>query len=146
MFPLLTRRLKVPGRWSGSALSIRCHMAAALSLQDVDRLLSESSSDIRAELADKVASNLAGLSLAPAEIKVALEIVRILARDVEEKVRASISRALRHSAHLPHDVAQRLADDVDTVALPLLTASLILTDEDLIKLVRGGSASKQEAI
>jgi len=146
MFPLLTRRSKVPGRWSGSALSVRCHMAAALSLQDVDRLLSESSSDIRAELADKVASNLAALNLAPAEIKVALDIVRILARDVEEKVRASISRGLRHSEHLPHDVARKLADDVDAVALPLLTASLILTDEDLIKLVRGGSASKQEAI
>jgi uncharacterized protein (DUF2336 family) len=121
-------------------------MAIAISLQDVDRLLSESSSDIRADLADKVASNLAGSSLTPAEIEVALDIVRILARDLEERVRASISRGLRHSVHLPRDVAQKLADDVDAVALPLLTASLILTDEDLVKLVRGGSTSKQEVI
>jgi hypothetical protein len=60
-------------------------MAIAISLQDVDRLLSESSSDIRADLADKVASNLAGSSLTPAEIEVALDIVRILARDLEER-------------------------------------------------------------
>jgi uncharacterized protein (DUF2336 family) len=121
-------------------------MAIAISSQDADRLLSESSCDIRAELADKIASNLGGSSLTPAEVKVALDIVRLLARDVEERVRASISRGLRHSAHLPRDVAQKLADDIDAVALPLLTASLILTDEDLVKLVRSGSPSKQEAI
>jgi uncharacterized protein (DUF2336 family) len=121
-------------------------MAIAISPQDVDRLLSESSSDVRADLADKVASNLTGSSITPAEIKVALDIVRILARDVEERVRASISRGLRHSAHLPRDVAQKLADDVDAVALPLLIATLILTDEDLVTLVRSGSPSKQEVI
>jgi len=121
-------------------------MATALSLRDVDRLLSESSSEVRTALADKVAASLTVQSLAPAEIELALDIVRILARDVEEKVRASVSRGLRDSAHLPRDLAQKLADDVDVVALPLLTNSLILRDDDLIKLVCGGSARKQEAI
>lgn len=121
-------------------------MATALSLRDVDRLLSESSSDIRIALADNVAASLTRQSLAPAEIELALDIVRILARDIEEKVRASVSRGLRDSAHLPHDVAQKLADDVDVVALPLLTGSLILRDDDLMRLVRDGSVRKQEAI
>lgn len=76
----------------------------------------------------------------------AQDIVRVLAKDVEEKVRASLSRGLRHAHTLPHDVARRLANDVEFVALPLLADSLVLTDEDLIEIIRGDSSLKQEAI
>jgi uncharacterized protein (DUF2336 family) len=121
-------------------------MAAALSSHDVARLLAEPSPDLRAELAGKIAADLSGNRLTTSELKLAQEIVRILSRDVEEKVRAALSRGLRHSPHLPSDVAQRLADDVEYVALPMLADSLVLTDEDLIEIVRRGSSLKQEAI
>ncbi len=121
-------------------------MAASLSSADVTRLMAEPSADLRAELATKIAADLSGHALTPAEVKLGQDIVRILARDVEESVRASLSRGLRHSPHLPRDVARRLADDVEYVALPMLADSLVLTDEDLIEIVRGGSALKQEAI
>jgi uncharacterized protein (DUF2336 family) len=121
-------------------------MAASLSSKDVARLLSEPSPDLRAELAGKLAADLSGNGFTATELKLAQDIVRILARDVEEKVRAALSRGLRHSPHLPSDVAQRLADDVEYVALPMLADSLVLTDDDLIKIVRGGSSLKQEAI
>jgi uncharacterized protein (DUF2336 family) len=74
------------------------------------------------------------------------DIVRILARDMEERVRASLSKGLRHSPNLPRDVARKLAEDVESVAFPMLTDSLALTDEDLIEIVRDGSSMKQEAI
>jgi uncharacterized protein (DUF2336 family) len=126
-------------------------MASALSRQDVDRLLAEPSPDVRAELADKVAASLTGrspaeLGLAPGELTMAQDIVRILARDVEIKVRASVSNGLRHSPHLPRDVALRLSNDIDAVALPLLADSLVLTNEDLVDLAGRGSARKQETI
>lgn len=121
-------------------------MATSLSSFDVARLMAERSPDLRAELAGKVAVHLSGSVLTVAEVKLAQDIVRILARDVEETVRASLSRALRHSPHLPRDVARRLAEDVEFVALPILGDSLVLTDDDLIELVRFGSAIKQEAI
>lgn len=121
-------------------------MATTLTPQDVERLLSEPSADVRAELADKVAANLAGAGLTLAEVSLAQDIVRVLSRDVEAAVRAAVSRRLRHSPHLPRDVAKRLADDIDIVALPLLAESLVLTDEDLVDLVKLGSASKQETI
>jgi uncharacterized protein (DUF2336 family) len=121
-------------------------MATALSLHDVNRLLSEPSPDLRMELAGKVAASLTGTGLASGEITLAQEIVRILARDLAADVRGSVSRALRHSPHLPHDVALKLADDIDVVALPLLAESLVLTDEDLVELVRHGSAPKHETI
>lgn len=121
-------------------------MPASLSSHDVARLMSEPSPDLRAELAGKVAADLSGAGLTPSEVKLAQDIVRALARDVAEKVRASLSRGLRHSPHLPRDVALRLAQDIDFVALPMLADSLVLTDEDLIEIVRHGSSSKQEAI
>jgi uncharacterized protein (DUF2336 family) len=121
-------------------------MAASLSSADVARLMAEPSADLRAELATKISDHLTGPVLTAAEVKLGQDIVRILARDVEENVRASLSRGLRHSANLPRDVARRLAADVEFVALPMLADSLILTDEDLIEIVRSGSSLKQEAV
>lgn len=121
-------------------------MPASLSSHDVARLMSEPSSDLRAELAGKVAADLSGSGLTLAELKLAQDIVRVLARDVEEGVRAALSRSLRHSPNLPRDVARKLADDVEYVALPMLADSLVLTDDDLIEIVRRGSSLKQEAV
>ncbi|MDB5403593.1 MAG: hypothetical protein QOF70_7089 [Acetobacteraceae bacterium] len=121
-------------------------MASSLTAHDVARLMSEPSPDLRAELAEKVAADLSANGLTPAEVKLAQDIVRVLARDVEEKVRASLSRALRHSPNLPRDVARKLAEDIEFVSLPMLADSLVLTDQDLIEIVRLGSSIKQEAI
>ena len=121
-------------------------MPVSLSSYDVARLMAEPSPDLRAELAGKVANDLSGQPLTATEVRLAQDVVRILARDVEENVRASLARGLRHSPHLPHDVAIRLAADVEYIALPVLADSLVLTDEDLIEIVRQGSSSKQEAV
>jgi uncharacterized protein (DUF2336 family) len=121
-------------------------MAASLSSVDVARLLAEPSAELRAEVAEKLAADLSGHALTAAEVKLGHDIVRILARDVEESIRASLSRGLRHAPNLPRDIARKLADDVEYVALPMLADSLILTDQDLIEIVRHGSGRKQEAI
>ncbi len=122
-------------------------MATALSRNDIDRLLAEPSTELRAELADKVAASLNGPDLGSGEISLAQDIVRILARDVEVRVRASIAHGLRNSLlAMRRDVARKLGNDIDQVALPLLTDSLVLTDEDLVELVGLGSPRRQEAI
>lgn len=121
-------------------------MAASLSSSDVARLMAEPSPDLRADLAGKVANDLSGQALTAGEVRLAQDVVRILARDVEEKVRAALSKGLRHSPHLPRDVARKLAADVEYVALPILADSLVLTDEDLIEIARFGSSLKQEAV
>jgi uncharacterized protein (DUF2336 family) len=121
-------------------------MATALSRIDIDRLLAEPSPELRTELADKVSASLTGPELAPAEISLAQDIVRILARDVEAQVRAAVSHGLRHSTLLPRDVALKLSNDIDLVALPVLADSLVLTDEDLVDVIGRGSVRKQETI
>ncbi len=142
----LTSCLCLGGKLTRSLSSARFPMAASLSSHDVARLMSEPSPDLRVELAGKVAADLSDSGLTAAEVKLAQDIVRVLARDVEEKVRASLSRGLRHSPDLPRDVALKLADDIDYVALPMLADSLVLTDEDLIEIVHHGSSLKQEAV
>ena len=67
-----------------------------------------------------------------------------MAKDVELTVRRALSESLRSARHLPNDVALRLANDVEAVALPILADSPVLTDADLIELVRHGSADRQD--
>jgi len=121
-------------------------MSGTLSHVDVSRLLRDSSAAPRAELAGKLGGALATAPLSPSELALAQDIVRALARDVELSVRAALSESLRHCDRLPRDIAQRLAADVEAVSLPILADSLVLTDEDLIALVRQGSPGKQTAI
>jgi uncharacterized protein (DUF2336 family) len=121
-------------------------MVSSLTQVDVARLLAEPSPAARAEVAHKLAHEMDSATLSEAELELASEIVRMLARDVEATVRRALSENLRRARHLPHDVALRLANDVDTVALPILSESPVLTDTDLMAIVRQGSSRKQEAV
>ena len=97
-------------------------------------------------MADKLAREIDNPLLTETELQIAHDVVRTMAKDVELAVRRALSHSLRSATHLPHDVAMRLANDVEAVALPILTKSPVLTDADLIEIVRHGSAQKQEAI
>jgi len=121
-------------------------MSTQLTQADVTRLLQEPSPLIRAEVAGKIAQEIDNASLTEKELKLVHDIVRIMAKDVEVQVRQALSHNLRHAAGLPHDVAVKLANDIEIVALPILENSTVLTDEDLIEVVRAGSHTKQEAI
>lgn len=121
-------------------------MPASLTQQDVARLLTNPSAEARASLGQSLGDIMADPGLGPQEIALAHDIIRMLAADVEEQVRAALSRSLRHAGQLPREVALKLATDVDTVALPMLADSLLLSDDDLVAIVRGGSSLRQEAI
>lgn len=121
-------------------------MAEQLTVADVARLLANPSPDTRADMAAKVASQLDQQILSPSERLIAEEIVRIMAQDAVVRVRQSLAENLKASKSLPHDVAVRLARDVEAVALPVLAFSQVLVDEDLIEVIRQGAAGKQAVI
>ena len=121
-------------------------MASPLTQADVARLLAEPSASARAEVADKLAREIDSTALTQAELRIAHDIVRIMAQDAELAVRRALSQSLRSAKQLPHDVALRLASDVEAVALPILISSPVLTDADLMALVKTSSSHKQEAI
>ncbi len=117
-----------------------------LTKADVAKLMADPSADVRAETAAKIANQFEVEALSPAERQIAEEIFRKLVKDVEVRVREALAVHLKNSPDLPHDVAVALARDVDSVSLPMLKFSEVLTDEDLIAIVRDQGAAKQVAI
>ncbi len=121
-------------------------MSTSLTPEDVARLLQEPSPTVRAEVAAKVAGEIDNTRLTPEELRLAQEIAGLMARDVEVAVRRALAESLRGARRLPRELALRLAEDVDSVALPILTDSPVLSDDDLLQILRHGSPGKQQAI
>lgn len=117
-----------------------------LTQTDVARLMSDSSPQIRAQTTAKIAVEFDDASLSEAERRIAEDIFRALVKDTEVLVREALAAHLKSTPELPHDVALALARDVDSVALPMLKFSEVLTDGDLIEIVRGQEPAKQVAI
>ncbi len=120
--------------------------AERLTHTDVERLLTDPSPRTRARTTAKIAAQFDARTLSPAERRIAEDIFRALVKDTGILVREALAAHLKSTPDLPHDVALALAKDVDSVALPMLKFSEVLTEEDLIEIVRGQEPAKQAAI
>lgn len=118
----------------------------ALNQADVHRLLANPDTSARKELAEKLGNAFDSPNLSDKERTQAEAIIRVLAQDVEEKVRSALAQSLRTCPYLPHKVAIRMANDVEKVALPILKFSEILTDSDLVAIIQSQGEAKQIAI
>jgi uncharacterized protein (DUF2336 family) len=119
---------------------------SALTDTDIRTLVKGGSADERAVAAHKICRHIEKGHLAPEDRELAQEILRVMAADAAELVRRALAVTLRASPLVPHDVAMRLARDVDTVAFPILNFSPVFSDEDLIDIVRIGGPVRQLAI
>jgi uncharacterized protein (DUF2336 family) len=118
---------------------------AALTEADIRTLVRGASEDERAAAAHKICRRIdAGLS--DEEHAAAEEVLRLMAADAAELVRRALAVTLKRSMLLPRDVALRLAADVESVALPVLHFSPVLSDEDLAEVVRVSGEAKQVAV
>ena len=117
-----------------------------LTKEDVSKLLSDPSAETRAEMAAKVAGDFVSNTLSENERRLAEEIFHVMVKDAEVRVREALAQNLKENTGVPHDIALSLAKDVETVALPVLQFSEVLTDEDLIQIVASQSPAKQVAI
>jgi uncharacterized protein (DUF2336 family) len=121
-------------------------MAQTLAKADVERLLADPSAESRAAMTAKLAAAFGTGSLTETERRLAEDIFRVLTRDAAERVRRALAEHVKEATDLPHDVALALARDVDAVALPILEHSAVLTDNDLLEIIRHGNPGKQVAI
>jgi uncharacterized protein (DUF2336 family) len=119
---------------------------AALTDEDIRTLLKGATADERAAAAQKLCHTIERTQLAPHDREVAAEIVRVMAADAAELVRRALAVTLKASPLLPRDVALQLAKDVESVCLPVLSASPAFTDDDLAEIVRLGGPVRQLAI
>ncbi len=117
-----------------------------LSEADIRRLVKGDNADERAVAAHKICRTVEKAELTEAERAAAADIIRMLAVDTSELVRRALAVTLRASPLIPRETALRLARDVESVALPIINASPVFSDEDLVEIVKAGSGAKQIAV
>ncbi len=119
---------------------------AALTDEDIRTLVKGATPDERAVAAHKICRSIDREKLSDEDRVRAEEILRVMAADAAELVRRALAVTLKNSPIVPRDVALRLARDVESVALPILSASPVFTDADLCEIVRVGGPVRQVVI
>lgn len=111
-----------------------------------NRMLADQSTGAKAEAATQLGSLFVGGSLAAPEHEIALTIFKKLARDVAEQVRQALAIQIASSPLIPAELARAIAEDVDAIAIPFLSVTPALPEDDLLAIVASGGAAKQLAI
>lgn len=102
-------------------------------------LAHDSNPEVRGSLAHKISRLAPGLSADERGRlrQLTYETLELLARDQIPRVRQILAEALKDIANAPPEVIRRLAHDSElTVAGPVLEFSPVLTDEDLLEIIR----------
>ena len=118
----------------------------ALTDADIRTLVKGESPEVSAAAAYKLCRAIDGAALGDEDRETAAEILRVMAADAAELVRRALAVTLKESPLVPRDVALRLARDVETISLPVLSFSPVFTDSDLVDIVRLGGPVRQLAI
>jgi uncharacterized protein (DUF2336 family) len=103
---------------------------------DLNRLIHEPSPKVRSYIAAKVSEQFNQSQFTPNEAKIAIEIFRLLLRDTAAAVRKAIAENLKNNPQVPRDIILALANDSADIATPVIECSEILTDEDLLEIIR----------
>jgi len=119
---------------------------AALTDNDIRMLVKGATADERALAAHKLCRTIDRAELDDEQRALAHDILRVMAADAAELVRRAMAVTLRNSPTLPHDVANRLARDVESISLPIISFSPVFTDADLADIVRQGGPVRQMAV
>lgn len=121
-------------------------LRSRLTRDDVARLAGAADDEGRALAARKICARISMPGLTESERLAANAILEVLAADAAEIVRRALSVTLARSPNLPRDVACKLANDIDSIAVPVIAGSPSLTEDDLTEIVRSGRTIRQLAI
>lgn len=103
---------------------------------DIELLVREPSPAIRLRICEKITEGYSTGLYSEVETKLANEIFRLLLKDTEMKVRLQMAQTLSNNMQVPHDIIWALANDRHEVAVPVLEFSHVLSEDDLIAIVR----------
>ncbi|MGE0597025.1 MAG: DUF2336 domain-containing protein [Hyphomonadaceae bacterium] len=121
-------------------------MRSRLTDSDIRTLVKGPTEEDRAHAAHKLCRCIEEAELSADERTHAEQLIAIMAMDAAVLVRRALSVALKNSPKLPRDIANKLGRDIETIALPVIANSPVLTDSDLVELVRTCPPSKQVAV
>lgn len=109
--------------------------AEPLTGADVTALGEDRSAGQRARIAAKIGAHVGELNR-QSNAALVEAVLELLVRDVAKEVRRALAHAVADSSELPVAIARRLASDEIEVAEPVLRQSPLLSDDDLIEIVR----------
>jgi uncharacterized protein (DUF2336 family) len=121
-------------------------MRAKLTQDDIRRLVKGETPEERAMAARKICQRVDAPELTAEERAAANGILEMIAQDAVVLVRRALAVTLRSSPNLPKSVAMRLAADIDSIAVPVLAASPVFTDAELVEIIQSQGEGKQAAI
>jgi uncharacterized protein (DUF2336 family) len=121
-------------------------MRAQLTDADIRALIKGASEEERAAATYKICRSIDHAPLSDADRAHAEEILAMMAADAAVSVRRALAVALQNSPKLPRKLALKLAQDIDAIALPVLQHSPVLSDADLVEIIRAAPPGKQAAV
>ena len=121
-------------------------MAPQLTQSDITELLTAPTPDKRAQIARKVGRQIDAGGLSGQERLLANDILRLMVRDAAEMVRTAVAESLCAASEVPADVVNSIISDIDSVAVPFIERSPLITDEALLEIIEAGAPAKVLAI
>ena len=115
-------------------------------LERAESVLDRATPKARAETTQIVAREFASGTMTQRERMIAARILGLMARDIEVRVRRAVAQHVKSCPYLPAELALTLANDIETVALPVIQYASVLGEAELIALIDSGSVDKQIAV
>lgn len=112
----------------------------------IRQALQGETAEYRANAVQKIGRNLRTAELSEADRAFAIKLLDRICADVSALVRRALAVTLRSSPYLPAHIARQLIEDIDSIAIPILSDSPVLTDEDLVAVLQSKAAEKIRAI
>ena len=112
----------------------------------IRQALKGSTAETRANAVQKIGRDIRSAEMNAAERAFATILMDRICADVSDLVRRALSVTLQNSQNLPRHIALALIEDIDSIAVPILSSSPILTDQDLVTVLRSSAADKIRAI
>ncbi|MFC4272408.1 DUF2336 domain-containing protein [Sneathiella chungangensis] len=100
----------------------------------------------RVSTARAAAEGFAAQNMADEDLALTQAIIDYFVEDIDVAVRQAIVDAVKDCEFLSHEIAMKLARDVDEISLPIVTHSPVLSDEDLWAILQNATNIKQTAI
>jgi len=112
----------------------------------IRQALSAETAEKRANAVQRIGRDIRGVELSEADRLFATKLMSRICEDVSALVRRALSVTLRNSPNLPIEIARKLIADVDSIAVPILSSSPVLTDADLVQVLNSKAAEKIRAV
>lgn len=122
-------------------------MSSFFTPADINELRNNPSDYVKLDLISKISNGFEGKSLSDAEKKVANDILHLLAQDISTRIRMNISEKFCKSADISYETIKKLAQDFeDMVAIPVVQFSELLTENDMLTIIREDKGARQRAV